>query len=130
MALITSTAGCTGISAVKTPTAHLPVPLDPVRNRGTVTLAAGRRSLRFDVDDFSYKPTFVRVHVGTTVSLIVANDGSELHSFSIEGVPGTRLNIRPGTSQSITLAFRQPGALTFFCRFHRANGMQGAIVVT
>src|ERR1051326_1229343 len=103
LAVFTVTAGCSGVAAVKTSTEHLPVPLDPVRDRGTVTVRPGVRTIRFDVDDFSYKPTFVRVHAGTTLEFVLANDGSELHSFSIEGVARSRRDIRPETSRSITV---------------------------
>jgi plastocyanin len=97
--------------------------------QGAPALARKDQTLVFDVDDFSFKPTFVHVAVGSVLRSKLANDGSELHSFVIDGVRASSREIHPGTTEAVRLDFEKPGEYVFYCRFHRYIGMQGAVIV-
>jgi len=63
---------------------------------------------------------------GTQITL--KNMGANLHNFSVEG-QNVDDDIQPGETESESLEL-PPGTYTFFCKYHRALGMQGTITVT
>ena len=50
------------------------------------------------------------------------------HTFTVEGTDIDVAN-DPQSSQEVTIDL-DPGTYTFFCRFHRAQGMEGTLTVT
>jgi plastocyanin len=63
---------------------------------------------------------------GTQITLKSA--GANLHNFSVEG-QNVDDDIQPGETETESLELA-PGTYTFFCKYHRALGMQGTITVT
>ena len=63
---------------------------------------------------------------GTKITL--KNMGANLHNFSVEG-QNVSDDIKPGETEEESLQLA-PGTYTFFCKYHRALGMQGTITVT
>jgi plastocyanin len=63
---------------------------------------------------------------GTKITL--KNMGANLHNFSVEG-QNVDDDIQPGETEDESLELA-PGTYTFFCKYHRALGMQGTITVT
>jgi plastocyanin len=89
----------------------------PAANTVTITMV-----------DFAFDP--VDMTASVTQALHLVNDGSALHNFSIEGTvvdfdveAGQTLNV-PGPAPI------DPGSYTVFCKYHRAQGMEGTIEVT
>lgn len=79
--------------------------------------------------DFQFQPS--TLNATTSQSIMITNNGSALHNFSIEGTP-ISVDTQPG--QSTTLeppgpSFA-PGTYTFFCKYHRSQGMEGTLVAT
>ncbi len=86
-------------------------------------------SVALTMVDFSFQPaTFT---ASTSQSIVLTNNGSALHNFSIEGTPIDQ-DVQPG--QSVTLAppgpSFAPGTYTFFCKYHRSQGMSGTLTAT
>jgi plastocyanin len=102
----------------------------PVRLSGKVTDkgtkdATGKSSIEIEADDFYFNPTFVKATPGASLEIELKNEGKQLHTFTIQGTVDQMVN--PGETKTIQVSVPTDGAFNFYCRFHRALGMQGAI---
>jgi plastocyanin len=91
--------------------------------------SSGSGPVTITLVDFSFNPS--NVTASTSQDIVLTNTGSALHNFSIEGTPIDQ-DVQPG--QSVTLAAPgpsfQPGTYSFFCKYHKAQGMVGTLVAT
>ena len=70
---------------------------------------------------------FVDAEPGSTITVALENEGSATHTFTVDGTDVDQ-KLDPGDKATVTLTVPESGALTFFCKFHKASGMQGAIL--
>jgi plastocyanin len=79
--------------------------------------------------DFSFQPKTVSAN--TSQAIVITNNGSTLHNFSIEGT-SISVDTQPGETTRLEAPGPSfaPGTYTFFCRFHRSFGMVGTLVAT
>jgi YVTN family beta-propeller protein len=96
-------------------------------DHGTVDVR-GKDEIDVEADDDYFEPTFLRGTPGQTLKLVVENESSSLHNLSIPGL-GVDTNVPPHASAEIEVTFPQFGSTPFFCRFHTALGMNGALLV-
>ena len=96
-------------------------------DHGTVDVR-GKGEVDVEADDGYFEPTFLRGSPGQTLKLVVENESSALHNVSIPGL-GVDTNVPPHASAEIEVTFPQSGSTTFFCKFHTALGMNGALLV-
>ena len=83
-------------------------------------------TVRVDARDFSFALSRTSVPAGSTVKFVVRNRGTTTHDFVLAKRKGTRL-LRPGQSQTITVAFPRKGKVAFLCSVsgHARLGMKG-----
>ncbi len=79
--------------------------------------------------DLSFSPAEVRVEAGTTVNLVLRNEGAVLHDLTIPAL-GFRLEAPPGATAAASLTVPAPGRYPFFCSVpgHAEAGMTGVLV--
>jgi len=94
-----------------------------VNDRGTKTATD-----RFEVelDDFYFGPTYIKATPGQRFTIELRNEGDAPHTFTI---PGVDEEVQPGGRRTVTVTAPQSGFVVVTCRFHVAQGMQGAIFV-
>jgi plastocyanin len=97
-----------------------------VNDHGTKTLTG--TELEMELDDFYFGPTFVKAPGGTTVKVALENEGKAPHTFTIDAL-GVDKVLQPGEKATVTVALPAGGTVAFYCRFHKASGMQGAFAV-
>lgn len=80
--------------------------------------------------DLSFSPTEIKVPAGTTVNLLLVNDGDLPHDITIPAL-GFRVVALPGARASASLT-ASLGEYEFFCSVpgHRDAGMEGLLVAT
>jgi len=76
--------------------------------------------------NYQFMPAKFTVHQGDTITVSDTNPTTP-HTFTVEGTDIDVAN-DPQTSQEVTIDL-SPGTYTFFCRFHRAQGMEGTLTV-
>ena len=76
--------------------------------------------------DFRFSPRTVDVERGKALTLTVHNTGRASHTFSSDDAP-LDVVLNPGDRRD--LRFTPEGQVTFFCRFHQADGMKGVLCV-
>jgi plastocyanin len=90
--------------------------------------AGGGGGTTITMVDFKFQPATVTA--SASKALILVNSGSALHNFTIEG-SSLDVDVQPGQTQTLPPpAPVQPGTYTFFCKYHRSQGMEGTITVT
>jgi plastocyanin len=94
-----------------------------VNDHGTGDASGG--SLELELDDFYFGPTYVKAKPGTTVTITLKNEGAKPHTFT-HASPKTDVTITAGGTGAATLTMPASGAVAFYCRFHKTQGMQGA----
>jgi YVTN family beta-propeller protein len=96
-------------------------------DHGTVDVR-GKDEIDVEADDDYFEPTYLRGAPGQTLKMVVENESSSLHNVSIPGL-GVDTNVPPHASAEIEVTFPQSGSSPFFCKFHAALGMKGALLV-
>jgi plastocyanin len=108
----------------------------PVRLSGTVNVEgkadvsrSSDAELEMELDNFYFGPTFVKAKAGQTITLELENEGSAPHTFTSDAL-GVDEEVASGQSASVEITVPSSGkAFLFFCRFHDAAGMKGAVYV-
>lgn len=93
---------------------------------GTVTGGDGGGKTLTEVN-YQFTPAKFTVRQGDTITVSDTNPTTP-HTFTVEGTDIDVAN-EAQTSQEVTIDL-PPGTYTFFCRFHRAQGMEGTLTVT
>ena len=89
--------------------------------------AAGSGSqISIEASDFFFSPTCVTGLQSGTITLTVHNGGVVLHNVSI---PELHIDQDMSPGQTITVQVKMGSVpLMFFCKYHRASGMLGALI--
>ncbi len=98
-----------------------------VNNHGLATVSG--TELELEADDFYFAPTFVRADPGTTLKVTVVNEGQASHTLTTTSPDVDRV-VPAGQTATVDLELPDSGVVNFFCRFHRDQGMQGAVYFT
>jgi plastocyanin len=94
-----------------------------VNDHGTTALAG--KELEVELDNFYFEPTFVKATAGAKLSVKLKNEGSAEHTFTIDSL-GIDEDLQPDAEKTIEITLPSSGTVNYYCRFHRASGMQGA----
>jgi plastocyanin len=127
-ALALVAAGC-GKSTKTTSAGSPPVQMTgTVNSHGTVD-ESGKGSaatLEVEQDDYYFGPTFIKAAAGQKLTINLKNTGGAPHTFTTsDGSVDQQLS--PGSKATVTLTVPSSGVVTYFCRFHHGQGMQGAV---
>jgi plastocyanin len=98
-----------------------------VNDHGTEDVT-GKSEVEFETDNFYFGPTFLRGAAGQTLKLEIENEGDAKHNFTLMG-SAIDTDIEPGAKAEIQVTFPASGVALFFCKYHRAQGMVGELLV-
>jgi plastocyanin len=96
-----------------------------VNDEGTED-ATGSTELELEADDFYFEPTFIKATPGSTLTLTVGNEGDASHTFTVDDQQ-IDTEVEPGASADVQVTVPDDGTVNYYCRFHRGQGMQGAV---
>ena len=82
---------------------------------------------KVELDDYYFKPTVLKGSPGHKVTLELENEGSTEHTFTIDA-QGVDQALQPGDDAKVTVTIPKSGAVSFYCKFHKSQGMAGALV--
>lgn len=111
------------------PTEGTPTPEPQSTDECVDATASGRPEVTIRLVDDEFVPACLSVLGGQSLKL--ANRGSAVHNFSVEG-SDVNIDIPPGkTIRTEAIAGAVPsGEHVFFCEYHRSRGMEGHITVS
>lgn len=120
-------AGCNGDFTEKP--AAPPVQLNgAVANEGTLDVTATGNA-ELELFDNKFKPTFLKAVPGEHLSLVLSNPTDHEHTFTFDTPGGPDVTVAPHTKAHVKVTAPLAGFVRFYCRFHVARGMQGAVFV-
>ena len=124
VSIVAAGCGSSGKKSSSSTTPATPVRLSgDVNNKGTKTLSG--TSLEIEQDDFYFKPTFVKATAGATVRVELHNEGKTSYTFTIDSLKIDE-ELSPDTTKTVEVKLPSSGTVSYYCRFHRSQGMQGA----
>jgi plastocyanin len=94
---------------------------------GTEEVTGG--SVEFEEDDFYFEPTVLTGEPGTEVTLEITNEGDSEHNLTIEEQDIDE-DTGPGDTATVDVEIPESGLVQFYCSFHTAQDMRGALAVT
>ena len=126
--LALAVAGCGGKSASKSSSGgggggQTVVAGVTANNHGGKTVSS---SAEVELDDYYFKPTVLTGRPGSPVTLMLKNEGSVEHNFSIDGQTIDK-DLEPGDFAKVTVTIPKSGAISFYCKYHKSMGMAGAL---
>jgi plastocyanin len=86
-----------------------------------------RRAITLDAAEFALSPTCVEADGGKTLEVTVTNGGSALHNFSVASL-GIDQDVQAGETITVEVSLPDSDPVPFVCKYHVANGMQGAFL--
>lgn len=102
----------------ETPTNPAPDGAEDVRGQDSVTMAA---------ENFAFSPAALRGEPGQALTIEVTNSSGTPHNFLLEA-QGIDTDVPDGSSAEIEVTFPESGSLTFVCKFHTGQGMEGQLL--
>jgi plastocyanin len=97
----------------------------PIEDRGTAEASGG--AITLDASEFAFSPTCVEAGGGQTLEVTVTNSGSALHNLRVESL-GIDEDVQAGETITVEVTLPDSGPVPFVCKYHVANGMQGAFL--
>lgn len=110
-------------------TANLPagVTLEgKINNHGQKTLTGATPTVEIEQNDFYFNATFLKADPGATVTVDLKNNGKNQHTFTIDSL-GIDQVVNADGKANVQVKIPATGEVAFYCRFHKASGMQGAL---
>ena len=106
-------------------TTDSPSPSPSINNQGTTDISS-MSNFTVEIDDFYFKPTFMKVKPGQRISIELENEGTNPHTFTVATLSIDE-TLQPGTKKEINVAVPAGSAdVQFVCRFHaEGRGMRG-----
>jgi plastocyanin len=77
---------------------------------------------------YYFEPTILKGTPAQKITLQLSNEGSTLHNFTLTD-QGVDQDVQPDGKATVTVTFPQSGVLVFFCKYHVARNMRGALEV-
>lgn len=118
-------AGCSagGSGATTSPSASPPAPSPVVKPTGPTVNATDAHG----TSGFAFSPKTIEVNPGQSVTFV--NSGSTAHTATADAAGSwDSANLAPGQTFT-TPALTKPGTYTYSCKYHKALGMTGTIIV-
>lgn len=94
-------------------------------DHGTKTVS---KETEVKLDDYYFDPTVIQGKAGQKVTLELKNEGKVEHSFVIDS-QNIDKTLSPGEDAKVTVTIPASGAASFYCKFHKSEGMAGALAV-
>ena len=82
---------------------------------------------KVELDDYYFEPTRLKGSPGQKITVELENEGSIEHNFTIEA-QGIDKDLEAGEDAKVTVSIPKSGALSFYCKYHKSQGMAGALV--
>jgi cytochrome c oxidase subunit II len=87
------------------------------------------QNVEVTVSDFSFTPGNLTAKTGDPFDLVLTNSGDAPHTFTIDEFD-VDSEVAAGEETTVSITASDSGEFTYYCRFHRQQGMEGSIKVS
>jgi len=98
-------------------------------NTGAEDGGPARQTVPVTATDFSFSPGTLTVQARDPFDFVLTNVGNASHTFTIDELD-VDAEIAAGEETIVAVTSSDSGEFSFYCRFHRGQGMQGKITVS
>ncbi len=92
--------------------------------RTTLNSEVESNAMRIEIKDFNFNPDTLQVKAEQTVRLVVRNDDTTLHTFTLNVVK-VDVSISPGAERLVEFQAPAPGTYQWYCLPHSDSGPEG-----
>ncbi|MGZ4711714.1 MAG: multicopper oxidase domain-containing protein [Acidimicrobiia bacterium] len=98
-------------------------------NKESTSASSSSGGTQVSLSEFKIEPSSLTVSPGG--SLVVTNNGTVAHNFSIQGTSKATKQLNPGQSETLSLSGLKAGSYTVFCSVpgHESAGMKGTLII-
>jgi len=86
----------------------------------------GMSSLEIEADNFYFEPTVLKGSAGQKLTVTIKNDTGTEHNFSVDAQSLDK-DLDGNKAQTINVTLPASGTISFFCKYHRGQGMAGGL---
>jgi plastocyanin len=86
------------------------------------------QTVEVTIEDFAFKPGSLLVEDGQPLELTLKNTGQAPHTFTIDEL-NVDIELQPGAEDTVLVETSDSGDFEYYCRFHKAQNMKGALTV-
>jgi plastocyanin len=90
------------------------------------TSSSGSGKTEVELDDYYFKPKTIEGDPGKKITLELKNEGNTEHNFSLDE-QSVSTDVAAGDEAEVTVTVPKSGTLTFYCKYHRSQGMTGTL---
>lgn len=87
------------------------------------------RSVELTANDFSFTPAELTAGRGDSFDIVLTNAGNAPHTFTIDEF-GVDAEVAAGEETTVSVSPSQAGEFSYYCRFHKEQGMEGDITIS
>jgi plastocyanin len=87
---------------------------------------SGSGKTEVELDDDYFEPKTITGDAGETLTLELKNEGSNEHNFTLDE-QSVDQDVEAGEEAEVTVKVPKSGKLTFYCKYHRSQGMTGTL---
>jgi len=87
---------------------------------------AGSGKTTLELDDNYFQPKTIQGDPGKKITLELKNQGKVKHNFTL-AEQSVDQNVAAGATAKVTVTVPMSGTLTFYCKYHRSQGMEGTL---
>ena len=97
---------------------------DTANNKGTKEVAGDETEV--ELDDFYFEPTIIKAAPGTELKFELFNESNNLHNFKLDD-QNIDQDVAAGEDVNVMVTIPDSGQVEFYCKYHKASGMVGAV---
>lgn len=79
-----------------------------------------------EMDDYYFSPKVIKGKPGDKITLELKNEGKTDHNFTVDD-QGIDQNVAAGDEAEVDVTIPKSGSVSFYCKFHKSQGMTGML---
>jgi plastocyanin len=95
--------------------------------QATTTSSSGSSSSTVEMHDNFFKSKTITGKPGSTVKILLKNEGQNQHNFKIDSQTQANADVKPGANATVSVKIPSSGSVQFYCEYHKGLGMVGTV---
>ena len=89
----------------------------------------GQSAVTITADNYYFEPSILKGSAGQKVTLTIENTSSTQHNFTVSS-QNINKDLNSNAKVTTTVTFPASGVLSFFCSYHKSQGMVGGLLTS
>jgi plastocyanin len=93
----------------------------------TTASSSGNSAHEVEMYDDYFKSKTITGKPGSTVKIVLKNQGKNQHNFKIDSQKQANADVKPGAQATVSVKIPTSGSVQFYCEYHKGLGMVGTV---